>query len=111
MRQRRVLLVEPGYRNKYPPLGLMKLATYHRKRGDFVRFFKGDLRTLVVDLYADSVIEKFYSIDERIDWRCFKLSICEYIKYGRKNALSKLVELSSAYSSSVEIWLNVQRQL
>lgn len=36
-----VLLVEPGYRNKFPPLGLMKLATFHRRRGDYVRFVKG----------------------------------------------------------------------
>lgn len=41
MRRRRVLLVEPGYRNKYPPLGLMKIAAYHRKLGDQVRFVKG----------------------------------------------------------------------
>lgn len=40
MAAKRVLLVEPGYRNKYPPLGLMKLATYHRGRGDFVCFVK-----------------------------------------------------------------------
>lgn len=40
-RQRRILLVEPDYRNKYPPLGLMKLATFHKQRGDLVRFVKG----------------------------------------------------------------------
>lgn len=37
---KRVLLLEPGYRNKYPPLGLMKLAAYHRARGDDVQFSK-----------------------------------------------------------------------
>ena len=41
MTTKRVLLVEPGYRNKYPPLGLMKLARYHRDRGDTVLFVKG----------------------------------------------------------------------
>jgi hypothetical protein len=38
---RRVLLVEPGYRNKYPPLGLMKISTYHKLLGDRVEFVKG----------------------------------------------------------------------
>lgn len=38
---RRVLLVEPDYRNKYPPLGLMKISTYHKLVGDFVQFVKG----------------------------------------------------------------------
>ena len=40
MKGKCVLLIEPGYRNKYPPLGLMKLAAYHRDRGDAVRFAK-----------------------------------------------------------------------
>ena len=43
MTKRNILLVEPGYRNKYPPLGLMKIAAYHgpRGRGDNVLFVKG----------------------------------------------------------------------
>jgi len=36
-----VLLVEPDYKNKFPPLGLMKLATYFREQGVFVAFVKG----------------------------------------------------------------------
>jgi hypothetical protein len=38
---RRILLVEPEYRNKYPPLGLMKISAYHKLRGDHVEFVKG----------------------------------------------------------------------
>ena len=38
---RRILLVEPGYANKYPPLGLMKISTYHKRAGDYVVFVKG----------------------------------------------------------------------
>jgi len=38
---RQILLVEPAYRNKYPPLGLMKISTYHKLRGDRVVFIKG----------------------------------------------------------------------
>mgnify|MGYP002853967290 CR=1 FL=1 len=57
---RRVLLLEPNYRNKYPPLNLMKLATYYRQIcGDDVRFFKGDLR----DLAAQLLLEEFFESD------------------------------------------------
>ncbi len=38
---KRILLVEPSYRNKYPPLGLMKISSYHKLRGDYVHFVKG----------------------------------------------------------------------
>jgi len=38
----RILLVEPNYKNKFPPLGLMKIATYHRNKGDIVEFYKGE---------------------------------------------------------------------
>ena len=44
MKPKRVLLIEPSYKNKYPPLGLMKLAAYHGPsgRGDHVQFIKAD---------------------------------------------------------------------
>ena len=44
MASRDILLIKPGYPNKYPPLGLMKLAAYHGSfgRGDRVTFIKGE---------------------------------------------------------------------
>lgn len=44
MANKNILLVEPGYRNKYPPLGLMKIAQYHGPNGkkDHVTFVKGE---------------------------------------------------------------------
>ncbi len=37
-----ILLVEPSYRSKFPPLGLMRLSTYHHRRGDRVAFVRGE---------------------------------------------------------------------
>lgn len=37
----KVLLVEPDYYTKYPPLGLMKLASFHKSQGDEVSLVRG----------------------------------------------------------------------
>ncbi len=67
-----VLLVEPNYNNKYPPMGLMKISKYHKDRGDYVYFYKGKYhvsniwdRIYITTLFTfdyDLVIEtiKFY---------------------------------------------------
>ncbi len=50
MANKNILLIEPGYRNKYPPLGLMKIAAYHGPDGkrDNVCFIKGESTSVVI---------------------------------------------------------------
>ncbi len=50
-----VLLLEPNYNNKYPPLGLMKISYYHKEKGDFVKFAKGTLSEDTADYTWDRV--------------------------------------------------------
>ncbi len=57
MANNNILLIEPGYKNKYPPLGLMKLAAYHGPWGkkDNVRFIKGEADKTVFETVWDRV--------------------------------------------------------
>lgn len=36
-----ILLIEPCYRSKFPPLGLLRIASYHKASGDTVTFSRG----------------------------------------------------------------------
>ena len=58
-----ILLIEPGYKNKYPPLGLMKISTFHKQKGHNVIFYKGcsaELREQLWDLVYISTLFTFY---------------------------------------------------
>lgn len=51
-----ILLLEPEYSNKYPPLGLMKISYFHKYiHGDYVRFAKGQLPEAFKDKKWDRV--------------------------------------------------------
>jgi hypothetical protein len=62
---KRILLIEPGYKNKYPPLGLMKLAQYHGPRGkrDVVRFIKGEDRSVLGTAWDRIYITTLFSFE------------------------------------------------
>lgn len=52
-----ILLLEPGYSNKYPPIGLMKISYFHKHiHKDYVRFAKGKLP----DAFSDKKWDRVY---------------------------------------------------
>ena len=58
-----ILLIEPDYKNKYPPLGLMKISTYHKDKGDNIFFYKGcsrELKEKIWDRIYISTLFTFY---------------------------------------------------
>jgi hypothetical protein len=65
MANKRILLIEPGYKNKYPPLGLMKIAQYHGPRGkrDFVRFIKGEDLSVLSEAWDRIYITTLFSFE------------------------------------------------
>lgn len=51
-----ILLIEPDYKNKYPPLGLMKISYFHKYvLHDYVRFTKGRLPNALNDTKWDRI--------------------------------------------------------
>lgn len=84
---RKVLLVEPNYKNKYPPMGLMKLATYYRMVGDDVRFYKGDMRHLAVDLICEDLINHLSIVFPDVFWKNYYPTLFDFIKIGKYSIL------------------------
>lgn len=65
MANKNILLIEPGYRNKYPPLGLMKIAAYHRQDGkrDNVRFIKGEDKSVLGSAWDRVYVTTLFSFE------------------------------------------------
>ncbi len=95
---RNVLLVEPNYKNKYPPMGLMKLATYYRQSGDDVRFFKGDLRDLAADLVVEDLLKKLIALEPETNWKKHKRTLIDYVRKP------KLMDLEECEDFNSKLW-------
>lgn len=67
MANKRILLIEPSYKNKYPPLGLMKIAQYHGSRGknDHVRFIKGADESVMSEAWDRIYVTTLFSFEYR----------------------------------------------
>ena len=102
---RKVLLIEPNYKNKFPPIGLMKIATYFRMRGDDVIFFKGELKDFLLDWLTSLCINKLTSIDDSINWRLKGDKIKQFIKTGKNEDYLALVISDTTYYVLLSPWL------
>lgn len=87
---RKVLLIEPNYKNKYPPLSLMKLATYHRMLGDEVVFYKGTDQEFAINETMKQLVEVLNNNDSSVKWRALWDDLVEYITKGGDERLDNL---------------------
>ena len=104
-KKKKVLLIEPNYANKFPPVGLMKIATYYRNRGELygeeweVVFYKGDLKKFVIDRITDNLIEKLNDADgTNQNWHFNKDILFEYVRTRRTDLLDSLPLMIPAVS-------------
>ncbi len=110
--KRSILLIEPAYKNKYPPIGLMKIATYHRMLGDNVTFYKGDVKEFTFKKVASDCIQKLSAISNEINWIKKSELVEKYIKTKHskclKEILSEVPDIFTATNSQLpllELWL------
>lgn len=102
-KKRKVLLIEPDYSNKFPPIGLMKISTYYKNLGNWdVTFYKGNLRTLVLETITDKCVDMFAKIDPDTDWSIKKDKIFEYIKTRKSTLIAETGIYNSEYAILLE---------
>lgn len=102
---RKVLLLEPNYKNKFPPIGLMKLATYFKLRGDDVVFYKGDMKDFLINDITNDCVDKLKQLDGSINWKLRTDRIATFIKYRKKSDLDKIGLEDSEYAILLYPWL------
>src|SRR6266704_1476421 len=73
MANKNILLIEPSYKNKYPPLGLMKIAQYHGPNGknDKIKFIKGEDQSVLDECWDRIYVTTLFSFE----WKRIAASI------------------------------------
>ncbi|MBU5484142.1 hypothetical protein KQI86_07350 [Clostridium sp. MSJ-11] len=101
-----ILLIEPNYKCKYPPLGLMKIAFYHKfHRKDTVWFTKGELPKKIsddvknklknskyyIDTYGDKIEEYVININEIIkDNKWDRVYVCSLFTFEYEETMKAI---------------------
>lgn len=70
---RNILLVEPNYTTKFPPLGLMKISTYHKQLGDNVKFVKGFHQDIPYTFWDKIYISTLFTYNWKVTIETIKL--------------------------------------
>lgn len=69
---RNILLVEPDFRTKFPPLGLMKISTYHKRLGDDVSFVKGIKRSAEYEYWDRIYVSTLFTYNWNVTVKTIK---------------------------------------
>ncbi|UOD33720.1 hypothetical protein DSN97_05885 [Deferribacteraceae bacterium V6Fe1] len=108
--KKKVLLLEPNYKNKYPPIGLMKISTYHRMMGDDIIFHKGNISELIISFVLKNCLNKLKEIAPNIRWYIIKSLIKKYIITHNSKILNEIIEFTQDEKNDgdgtlIEVWL------
>lgn len=87
---RNILLIEPNYKNKFPPIALMKLSTYHKMLGDHVVFYKGEFKDFILERISEKCVRKLTEIEPQGNWGSKKHYIYDFIKTRKKDYYASL---------------------
>lgn len=105
--KRNILLIEPNYKNKFPPIGLMKLATYFKSMEDNVIFFKGDIKDFILERTVEKCIDKLIYVAPSINWRSKHELIKSFIKTRKSLYLESMgIDVDLEYYGLILDWLN-----
>ncbi|MGN0883234.1 hypothetical protein [Cloacibacillus porcorum] len=108
---REVLLIEPNYKNKYPPMGLMKISTYYKQRGDNVRFYKGDLQLFAASLLCEELTRLLFGVSPEMKWRRLIPTLTAYIRYGKISDLPEdLIRSSESTADDADMLIDLIRE-
>jgi hypothetical protein len=88
-----ILLIEPNYLNKYPPLGLMKLSAYHKLLGDKVFFYKGDFGQYFIEERFNECLKKLRKVNGSINEDNLKPLLVNYLKKRNTNLLEQVINI------------------
>ncbi|WP_230578499.1 hypothetical protein [Selenomonas ruminantium] len=72
----------------------MKLATYHRRLGDEVTFYKGTDVDFAINETMKLTISTLYNNDKSVNWNAHWDDIALYLRKGSRELLESLYELS-----------------